>query len=264
MPTSLESPRRRPAEHLSIDGISAGYGGNLVVRDLHVGIGRGEVVLVVGPNGSGKSTFLKALVGQLPVRDGRVVLDGVDVTNERTELLARRGIAYVPQEGDVFPPLTVRDNLRVGGYHLTKAQAEQRIAWLFGQFPHLAAREHAPAAQLSGGERKMLGVARALMTEPSVLILDEPTAQLAPAVTAQILSKYARAMADAGQAVLVVEQKALQALAVADWTYVLVSGQMVANGPPGEFSKERLTDLFLGKVRARSVAASDESSDDKA
>lgn len=256
MPTSPDLTTPRPPEHLSVEGVSAGYGGSLVIRDLHVHVGRGEVVLVVGPNGSGKSTFLKSILGQLAVRTGRVVLEGREVTNERTELLARRGIAYVPQEGDVFPPLSVRDNLRVGGYHLSKSQTETRIAWLFEQFPNLAAREHQAAAQLSGGERKMLGVARALMTEPSVLILDEPTAQLAPAVTAQILSTYARAIADAGQAVLVVEQKALQALAVADWTYVLVSGQIAANGRPSEFSKERLTELFLGKGKEPVGAAS--------
>lgn len=250
MRTSPETAAARPVQHLALDGVSAGYGSSLVVKNVSVGVGRGEVTLLVGPNGSGKSTLLKAVLGQVAVRSGQVVLAGEDVTNARTELLAGKGVAYVPQENDVFPPLTVRENLRVGGYHLSKARTEERISWLFDQFPNLAAREHAPAAQLSGGERKMLGVARALMTEPSVLILDEPTAQLSPAVTAQILSTYARAMADGGQAVFVVEQKAMQALAVADWTYVLVGGQVVASGAPSEFSKERLTELFLGKVPA--------------
>lgn len=250
MPTSPETAASRPVQHLALEGVSAGYGGSLVVKDVSVGVGRGEVALLVGPNGSGKSTLLKAVLGQVQVRAGRVLLSGEDVTNQRTELLAGKGVAYVPQENDVFPPLTVRENLRVGGYHLPKARTEQQISRLFDQFPNLAAREHTAAAALSGGERKMLGVARALMTEPSVLILDEPTAQLSPSVTAQILSTYARAIADGGQAVFVVEQKAMQALAVADWTYVLVSGQVVASGASSEFSKERLTDLFLGKVPA--------------
>lgn len=212
--------------------------------------------MLVGPNGSGKSTLLKAVVGQISIRSGRVLLGGEDVTHTRTEMLARKGVAYVPQEDDVFPPLTVRENLRVGGYHLAKAQTNERITWLFERFPALAARERAAAAQLSGGERKMLAVARALMGEPSVVILDEPTAQLAPAVTEQILSEYARALADAGHAILVVEQKALQALAVADWAYVLVSGRVVASGAASEFTKDRLSDLFLGKISELPSAAS--------
>src|SRR5215467_2438325 len=176
-----DSPVRggdRPAAMLSVTDVVSGYGGPPIVRGVSAQVGSGEIVTIVGPNGAGKSTLLKAIAGLLRVESGRVVLGGSDITNQRTSRLARVGLGYVPQSNDVFDPLTVQENLEVGGYRVPRPQLGARIDEIVGLLPALSALMGRRAAKLSGGERKMVAVGRALMSRPTVLLLDEPTSGL--------------------------------------------------------------------------------------
>src|SRR5205823_4761339 len=171
-----------------------------------------------------ESTFLRALVGILRVTGGRVLLDGVEVTNRAPEDLARRGVGYVPQVGDIFEPLTVNENLEMGGFLLRPGEVRARIAEVLEVFPQLGAMLKRRADKLSGGERKMLAIGRVLMLDPQVLILDEPTANLSPKLADSLLREHVKRLAGVGKAVLLVEQRARAALEIANWTSVLVSG----------------------------------------
>ncbi|MBV9383621.1 MAG: ATP-binding cassette domain-containing protein, partial [Streptosporangiaceae bacterium] len=166
--------------------ITAGYAAVPVVRGVSVDVVPGEVTLVIGPNGAGKSTLIKALNGELRLMAGSVHLAGEDISRLSEDLRAARGLGYVPQSRDVFPTLTVTENLEMGGYRLPPAETAARIAEIFARFPQLAALRRRTAATLSGGERKLLAIARALVARPTALMLDEPTANLAPAVARQV------------------------------------------------------------------------------
>ncbi len=227
--------------------MTSGYGAVPVIRDVTLGVGAGEVVAVIGPNGAGKSTLLKALVGILRVTGGRVRLGEDDVTNVTSEELARRGVGYVPQVGDIFEPLTVAENLEMGGYLLTRPAIARRIEEVCGVFPQLRAMLRRRADKLSGGERKMLAIARVLMLDPPVLILDEPTANLSPQIADALLRERIRGLADLGKAVLLVEQRARAAMQIADWTMVMVSGTNRLEGRPGDLlGRADFEALFLG------------------
>ncbi len=216
--------------------VTAGYGGDPVIRAVSVRAGPGQVVSVVGPNGSGKSTLLKAIVGILRVSAGRVAIRGQDVTNARPEDMARVGVGYVPQVDDVFAPLTVRENLEMGGYLLPRRQIPGRIEHVLTVFPRLGGMVRRPAGKLSGGERKMLAMGRVLMLTPDVFLLDEPTANLAPAIARTLLDEQVTALAKSGAAVLIVEQRARAVLAVSDYTYVMGGGQLRMEGTPAVLS----------------------------
>ena len=245
MPTSSAS--ERPEGVLTAEAVTAGYSNVPVVRDISVQVGAGEVVAIIGPNGAGKSTFLKALVGILRVTSGRVEVAGEDVTNHPPEDLARRGVGYVPQVQDIFEPLTVLENLEMGGYLLRAGDLPARVKEVCAVFPALAAMLKRRADKLSGGERKMLAIARVLMLDPRVLILDEPTANLSPKLADGLLREHVRRLADLGKAVLLVEQRARAALEVANWTQVLVSGLTRLEGRPGELlERPDFEELFLG------------------
>jgi len=227
----------RPAPVLRAQQVTSGYGGVPVVRDVSIAVGPGEVVAIIGPNGAGKSTLLKTMVGILRASSGRVFVRSDDVTNHPPEDLARRGVGYVPQVNDIFEPLTVHENLEMGGYLL----AATRI------FPALAPMLKRRADKLSGGERKMLAIARVLMLDPAVLILDEPTANLSPKLADSLLRDHIRRLANLDKAVLLVEQRARAALDVATWTVVLVSGSTRLEGRPGELlGRQDFEELFLG------------------
>jgi len=239
--------RTRPRPYLLATDVTSGYGGAPVIRDVTVGAAAGEVVAVIGPNGAGKSTLLKALVGALRVMRGSVRLGEDDVTNIASEELARRGVGYVPQGGDIFEPLTVAENLEMGGYLLARPAVSQRIEEVCSVFPALRAMLRRRADKLSGGERKMLAIGRALMVDPRVLILDEPTANLSPQLADAFLRERIRRLADMGKAVLLVEQRARAAMQIADWTMVLVSGTSRLEGRPDELlGRSDFEALFLG------------------
>ena len=232
---------------MQAEGVTAGYGGVPVIRDVSIAVGPGEIVAVIGPNGAGKSTLLKALVGILRITTGKVMLGADDVTNHPPEDLARRGVGYVPQVQDIFEPLTAQENLEMGGYLLPQGMLRDRVAEVVKVFPALPPLLKRRADKLSGGERKMLAIARVLMLDPKLLILDEPTANLSPKLADGLLHDHVTRLAGLGKAVLLVEQRARAALQVASWTSVLVSGSTRLEGRPSDLlAREDFEQLFLG------------------
>jgi ABC-type branched-subunit amino acid transport system ATPase component len=254
-----EAAPQRPEPSLRAEGITAGYGGVPVIRDVSIAVGPSEIVAIIGPNGAGKSTLLKSLVGILRVTQGRVVLGADDVTNRPPEELARRGVGYVPQVNDIFEPLSVLENLEMGGYLLSPASIRTRVEEVGHVFPALPPLLKRRADKLSGGERKMLAIARVLMLDPKVMILDEPTANLAPKLADALLSQDVTRLAATGKAVLLVEQRARAALQIASWTNVLVSGSTRLEGRPQDLlRREDFEELFLGAGPAAPAHNADE------
>jgi ABC-type branched-subunit amino acid transport system ATPase component len=243
----LVRPEERPAPVLKAVNVTAGYGGVPVIRDVSIDVGPGEIVAVIGPNGAGKSTLLKSLVGILSLSGGRVSLGDEDVTGHSPEDLARRGVGYVPQVNDIFEPLTVTENLEMGGYLLSSAEIKSRIAGIGSVFPQLPPLLKRRADKLSGGERKMLAIARVLMLDPKVMILDEPTANLSPKLADTLLREQVTRLAGVGKAVLLVEQRARAAMQIASWISVLVSGAIRLEGRPADLLRRQdFEELFLG------------------
>lgn len=232
---------------LLAEEITAGYNGSPVVHGVSISVAPGEVVSIVGPNGSGKSTLLKSLVGIVEVMSGRVTVGATDVTRWAPEEVVRAGVGYVPQVDDVFGPLTVRENLEMGGYLLRPADVARRVEHVLELFPQLGRMLRRRASKLSGGERKMLAMGRALMLEPNIVVLDEPTANLAPLIAHTVLDEHVRQLAATGASVLVVEQRARAVLAISDRTYVLAGGRVRMEGTPAELaSSGEFVDSFLG------------------
>jgi len=232
---------------LRATGVTAGYGGDPVIRDVTVHVEPGRVVSLVGANGSGKSTLLKGLVGVVRVSAGTVTVGEADVTNRPPEDVARAGVGYVPQVDDVFAPLTVRENLEMGGYLLRPKEVRAQIDRVVAVFPRLGSMLTRQAGKLSGGERKMLAMGRVLMLEPAVFLLDEPTANLAPAIARSLLEEHVRHLAQGGAAVLIVEQRARAVLAISDRTYVLAGGEVRMEGTPAELAASpAFVESFLG------------------
>jgi len=251
----------RPAPSLRAEGVTAGYGGVPVIRDVSVAVGPSEIVAVIGPNGAGKSTLLKSLVGILRVTAGRVMLGDDEVTNRPPDELARRGVGYVPQVNDIFEPLTVLENLEMGGYLLPHRKISERVEEVGAIFPTLPPMLKRRADKLSGGERKMLAIGRVLMLDPRVMILDEPTANLSPKLADSLLRDHVTRLAEVGKAVLMVEQRARAALEIASWTSVLVSGQTQLEGRPADLLRRRdFAELFLG---AQPAATDDTSKEEQ-
>jgi ABC-type branched-subunit amino acid transport system ATPase component len=237
----------QPGLVLTTIALAAGYDGRAIVSDISIEATPGKVISIVGPNGSGKSTLLKSLVGVVRVLHGSVSVGGNDVTNMHPEDIAKLGVGYVPQIDDVFPPLSVKENLEIGGYLLKKHDIPDRIAAVVDRFPRLKEMMHRKAGKLSGGERKMLAMGRVLMLSPSVLVLDEPTANLAPKIATQLLEEYVRGFADSGSTVLLVEQRAKSALRISNWTYVLGGGRVVLEGAPEDLQENpAFIESFLG------------------
>lgn len=237
----------RPASLLTITDLSAGYESSPIVTKTSMSVGRGELVSIIGPNGAGKSTLLKAIMGIIRILQGKLELDGAEITGYSSNALARMGVGYVPQAQDVFQGLTVLENLLMGGYLLDGHERHKRMETVLAMFPPLTGMLRRSAGKLSGGERKMLAMARAMMLNTSLLILDEPTANLAHNVAVKLLSQQIRGLVDQGSAVLLVEQRASAALEVSDWTYVMVSGSVALSGRPSELlAREDFSELFLG------------------
>ena len=210
---------------LQVEGLDAGYGELQILFAVELAIEPGEQVLLFGPNGAGKSTLIKALAGQIAPTAGRVQLDGRAVTGLAPEKLAEAGLGYVPQVANVFTTMSVRENLQIGGVRLSARRRRQRIGELGQLFPRLAERLDQNAGTLSGGERQMLALARALMPEPSVLLLDEPSAGIAPTFVTRIFDMVAD-LRQTGTSVVMVEQNAKQALATVDRGVLMESGRV--------------------------------------
>ena len=237
----------RPTPILTVESLAAGYGSDWVVRHVSVQVGHGEIVTIIGPNGSGKSTLLKAVMGLVPSVEGSIVLDGVEMNGMRAEIRARGGIAYVPQEREVFRSLTVRENLLMGGSGLSRKAVKEAVAGIYEIYPILPPLESKLAGRLSGGERKTLAMARVMMASPRVVLLDEPTSNLAPIPSARLLEHDVQALAKTGVSVVLVEQRAVQAIAAADWVYVLVGGSVEAEGDPDHIGgRGDIGRMFLG------------------
>ena len=246
MPTSLAEATRRPPR-MEIAGLAAGYGGDPIVAEIDITVGAGEVVAVIGANGAGKSTLLKAITGALVPISGRVTVEGREITRLPAHRLARLGIGYVPQTRDVFDTMTVVENLEMGGYLLSAPERAARVTEVMNIFPQLNQMRGRRALKLSGGERKMVALARVLMLRPKVLVLDEPTAGLSPELSRAVLRQQVRTLADRGTAILLVEQKAFEALEVSDWAYVLVGGRVVIDGPGSVVARRPdIREVFLG------------------
>jgi ABC-type branched-subunit amino acid transport system ATPase component len=239
----------RPPAHLEVHGVAAGYGGVPVIFDVGLTVGAGEKVAVIGPNGAGKSTLLKAVIGTLRPLEGEIRLEGKRIDGLRTNQIARRGVGYVPQVKDVFEPLTVRENLEMGGYALPRKMLAGRVEETLEDFPVLAAMRDRYAGNLSGGERKMLATARVLMTRPSFLVLDEPTAGLAPKIAHEFLTEHVARLTALGVAILLVEQRAREALGIADWAYVMAAGTVRLQDRAARLlERDDIGQIFLGKV----------------
>jgi ABC-type branched-subunit amino acid transport system ATPase component len=250
MPTS-SAEQAGPLAHLELSGVSAGYGQAPVISSIDLTVGREEVVSVVGPNGAGKSTLLKTVLGVLTPMEGTIRLGGKDIAGLRTDQIARRGVGYVPQVKDVFDPLTVRENLEMGGYVLGRRAAAERLEEIFELYPTLGAMRERYGGHLSGGERKLLAMARVLMTRPTVLVLDEPTAGLSPQLAHQLLHERVAALAATGVAVLLVEQHARDALTISDRAYVLAAGQVVlVDRAASLLERPDIHEIFLGRAVA--------------
>jgi len=210
---------------LQAQGLTAGYGKMPILHDVSLEVRVGEMVSIIGPNGAGKSTALKSMVGFVKVSTGRVLFDGQEITGLRPDQVLPRGLAYVPQGRIVFPQMTVLENLEMGGYierdgrRLREAQEQ-----VFGLFPILSERQRQKAGTMSGGEQQMVAIARALMTHPKLILLDEPSLGLSPKFVSLIFERL-MAMKQSGYTLVVVEQNAAKALAVADRGYVLELGR---------------------------------------
>ena len=235
------------APALAIRGVTAGYGDAAIVAEVDVDVNPGQVVAVVGPNGAGKSTLLKAILGIARLISGRVELNGKDVTGLPLPQLARLGIGYVPQLDDVFEALRVRENLDMGGYLFPARVRAVRMESTLEVFPQLRSKLNRFVETLSGGERKMTAIARVLMLDPSVLLLDEPTAGLSPELSRQVLEEQIRTLGKHGKAVLLIEQKAVAALGIADWAYMMVGGKVVMSARGSDvLAKPEMREIFLG------------------
>ena len=233
---------------LEIDDLHVSYAHVEAVRGVSVTVRPGKVTLVLGPNGAGKTTTIKAIAGVHPPDSGTVTLDGTDITGLAPHAIVRRGIALVPEGRRVFAPLTIAENLRLGGYTASKAQFEETHARVEEMFPILHERSQAAAGLLSGGEQQMLAFGRALMSQPKFMLLDEPSMGLAPVVVDTVLEKV-RAMADAGIGILMVEQNAEAGLDVADEVVAVARGEVVYSGAAKEArSHASVLRAFLGEA----------------
>jgi ABC-type branched-subunit amino acid transport system ATPase component len=248
----LSAEAKVSGSSLSLSEVTAGYGGRPVVRDVSIMVAPGEIVSIVGPNGSGKSTLLKCVVGIVKVQAGRVLLNDRDITGHLPEDVARAGVGYVPQVDDVFGPLTVRENLEMGGYLLPTKQVPANVERVLSTFPQLSRMLGRRAGKLSGGERKMLAMGRVLMLQPTLYVLDEPTANLAPAIAIQLLQEQVRQLAISGASILIVEQRARAVLEISNRTYVLAGGQVRMQGTPKDLATSpAFVESFLGGTAAR-------------
>jgi len=235
---------------LSVETLVAGYGpGDEILKGVELNVAASEIVAIIGPNGAGKSTLLKTIAGLLQPARGSIVFRGEPIGGLPAPEISRRGIAFVPQEQNVFPSMTVRENLEIGGFTDPRA-TRRRVEASFARFPLLAERRQRPARTLSGGQRQILAMAMALMVEPVLLLLDEPSAGLSP-IAAKELFDTVREINGAGVAIAMVEQNANEALAIAERGYILVDGRNSRDGPAVALRADPdIRRIFLGAAQA--------------
>jgi neutral amino acid transport system ATP-binding protein len=240
---------------LQTEGVVAGYTPEVdILNGVDMEVREGEIVTIVGPNGAGKSTLMKAIFGLLTPREGTVVLGGEEITGLAPHSVTRKGVSYVAQLDNVFPSLTVRENLELGAIAGGEGSTDERIAHMYELFPRLAERQKQAAGTMSGGERQMVAMARALMPDPKVALVDEPSAGLAPAFVDAIFEKLVQINAS-GVTILMVEQNAKRALNMSDRGYVLDLGKSRFTGPGKELIADpKVADLYLGGGAGRLAA----------
>jgi len=236
-----------PEAVLSTEALTAGYGGPPIIEDISLTVRAGKITAIVGPNGAGKSTLLKALVGILRVSRGDVYVQGQKTTNTAPEKLVKHGLGYVPQVSNIFPDLTVRENMEMGAYTRRRG-VDARIDELCELFPDLGTALRRRAGMLSGGQRSMLAMARALMLKPVVMLLDEPSAGLSPLLQDTLWEQIERISAT-GVGICVVEQNTRRTLRHAHWAYILVLGRNRLDGPAQELlHDESVVELYIGRM----------------
>ena len=236
-----------PEAVLSTKALTAGYGGPPIIEDISLTVRAGQITAIVGPNGAGKSTLLKALAGILRVSQGNVYVQGQKTTNTPPEKLVKRGLGYVPQVSNIFPDLTVRENMEMGAYTRRRG-VDARIDELCELFPDLGTSLRRRAGMLSGGQRSMLAMARALMLKPVVMLLDEPSAGLSPLLQDTLWEQIERISAT-GVGICVVEQNTRRTLRHAHWAYILVLGRNRLDGPAQELlHDESVVELYIGRM----------------
>ena len=234
-----------PAPVLELDRITGGYGETEILHGVSLAVKAGEIVAIIGPNGAGKSTALKAVFGLLSLSHGQVRLAGADITNAAPEQVVRQGVCYVPQSENIFPTLTVQENLEMGAY-VRRDDFRPRLHEVYELLPELAERRRQRAGTLSGGQRQMVAIGKALMLEPKILLLDEPTAGLAPKFRHKIFETI-QGINELGTSILMVEQNARFALSIADRGYVLVDGSnRIEDSGQGLLAKREVAQMFLG------------------
>lgn len=233
---------------LQVRDLVAGYEpGVPIVRGASIRVDRGEIVVVLGPNGAGKSSFIKAIAGLVPVSGGQVMLGGQDITAVPAHKMVSMGLAFVPQTENIFPLMSVEDNLKTAGGILKPKVAAERIARMYQTFPDLKAFRRTNAGNLSGGQRQMLAVARALIVDPKLLMLDEPSAGLSPKFVSMVFAMLSE-VRKSGVTILLVEQNAKAALAIGDRAYVLVEGKDAHEGVASELWNDPVVaELYLGQ-----------------
>jgi branched-chain amino acid transport system ATP-binding protein len=235
------------ARTISVNRLCVSYGAVEALVDVNLDVGAGEIVTVLGANGAGKTTLLSALAGLLPIKSGEVRIDGISVAGQRAESIARSGMRLVPEGRRIFTRLSVEENLRLGAYFSSRLVFRERFDELAALFPLIAERRQSYAGHLSGGEQQIVALARALISKPDVLLLDEPSAGLSPIATATVYQSLKMVAAESRLSILLVEQNVNAALAIADRGYVLELGSVKLAGTREELAKdERVTALYLG------------------
>lgn len=230
---------------LELDDVYGGYGETEILHGVSLHVEPGEIVAIIGPNGAGKSTAMKSVFGLLNLRGGRVLLDDEEITNTPPEKVVRKGVCFVPQTGNIFPNLTVEENLEMGAYVRTD-DFSSTLEDIYNLFPDLRTKRRQPAGLLSGGQRQMVAMGKALMLEPKILLLDEPSAGLSPKYQGEIF-KVVKDINAAGTPVLMVEQNAKQALAISDRGYILVDGKNRLDDDGDKLlANEEVAEMFLG------------------
>ncbi len=234
---------------IEVEDIYAGYDDTEVLHGISIHVDDQEVVTIIGPNGAGKSTLLKAIMGYVIPHAGRIRFDGEDMTALRPDQRVDHGLAYVPQLENVFPSLTVEENLKMGGYLVGRERLKEKMEELYTRFPRLAERRSQRVRTMSGGERQMLALARALMTDPRLLLLDEPSAALSPRLAGEVFDKVVE-IHEQGKAVIIVEQEAQRSLEVSDRGYVLVDGRNAFEDRAENIvDNEKIREAYLGGSR---------------